>query len=285
MDIKRIIKGNPWIIRNMWFVVQAWERGMNLETLEFNVVPVWVQMWGLPMHCLSVQMASQLGEQLGEVLEAGVYEFPDKAKAVKVKVLHDISKPLRAGMYIGNEVDGITWLDFRFENLPLFCFNCGLVGHKEDLCVNNGFKQQGGEENPINPMGPWLRSKTYGKRMVERHELKFSSNPRKSLSGGQFSPIPKELLDMMANIKLQKAAQQNMQQEQELKGNNTVDGSTTNRPSQQMETRINSKEGGVEQWGTKIKMQCDKEITMREHGMEVEFNEVAGLVNKTSQSQ
>lgn len=29
IDLKRIIKGNPWIIRNTWFVVHNWERNVK----------------------------------------------------------------------------------------------------------------------------------------------------------------------------------------------------------------------------------------------------------------
>jgi hypothetical protein len=74
-------------------------------------------------------MGKALGSQLGEVLDSAVYELPDNASFVKIKVLFEVYNPIRAGMYIGNEVDGVTWIDFRFENLPMFCFHCGLVGH------------------------------------------------------------------------------------------------------------------------------------------------------------
>jgi hypothetical protein len=67
-------------------------------------------------------MGKEIGSQIGQVLDVGIYDFPENARIVKVKLLFDISSPIRAGLYIGNDVDGINWVDFRYENLPMFCF-------------------------------------------------------------------------------------------------------------------------------------------------------------------
>jgi hypothetical protein len=103
-------------------------------------------------------------------------------------------------MFIGNTKDGINWVDFRYENLPMFCFNCGLVGHNEDKCE---IPTQILPEEGTNPRGPWLRSNIYGKRVHDNRDKRFNSNPMQSISGGKFSPIPQAMLDMMAKMKLE----------------------------------------------------------------------------------
>lgn len=150
-------------------------------------------------------MGKEMGNQLGTVLDVGLYEFIDNAKTIKVKVLFNKNHPIRAGMFIGNDKDGITWVDFRYENLPMFCFGCGLVGHNQENCRNSPLPFEKG----TNPRGAWLRSKSYGRRLIEKKEQDFSSNPRKSMSGGQFSPIPKGLMDKMATMSLRKTTTQN----------------------------------------------------------------------------
>jgi hypothetical protein len=172
-------------------------------------------MWGLPLHCKTVAMGFQLGTQIGKVKESAVYDYPDNAKIIKIKVQFDISTPIRAGMYIGHEEDGINWVDFRFENLPLFCFKCGLIGHAEDNC--EAFSEEL-PEGSVNPRGPWLRSNVYGKRINERRDQRFHSNPMKSVSGSNFSPIPKAMLEMMANLKIRK--------NQKAAGTNEATGNT-----------------------------------------------------------
>jgi hypothetical protein len=57
-------------------------------------------------------------------------------------------------------------------------------------------------EGTVNPRGPWLRSNLYGKRINENRDKRFNGNPMKSTSGGQFSPIPKSMIEMLANMKL-----------------------------------------------------------------------------------
>jgi hypothetical protein len=159
-------------------------------------------------------MGKAIGEQLGEVVDAAVYELPDKARFVKIKILFDVTTLIRAGMFIGNKVDSINWIDFRFENLSMFCFHCGLVGHIEE---NYPEKQETNEDlgmESVNARGAWLRSNNYGRRIIEKKEKTFRSNPRNSLSCGQFSPIPKGLIDQMATLNMQQDSQMNETQDQ-----------------------------------------------------------------------
>jgi hypothetical protein len=53
-------------------------------------------------------------------------------RIIKIKVGINIEDPIHHGMFIGNTRDGINWVDFRYENLPMFCFSCGLIGHNEE---------------------------------------------------------------------------------------------------------------------------------------------------------
>lgn len=200
----RILKGNPWIICNCWLIIHAWDRKVNPKELDFSKVPLWVQLWGLPLHCKSIMIGEQIGSQIGQVLDTSLYEYPDNAKIVKVKFLHDLSSPIKVGLYIGNDEDGINLVDFRYETLPMFCFRCGLVYHNEDICSSVPSPSYTGGSGHTNPSGAWLRSRIYDRRILDKKEKVFSSNPMKSVSGAQFSPIPKGLLENMAKLNMNK---------------------------------------------------------------------------------
>jgi hypothetical protein len=151
-------------------------------------------------------MGKHIGSQLGRVEDAAIYDYPQKARIIKIKVYINIEEAIKPGMFICNTRDGIKWVDFRYENLPMFCFNCGLVGHNEDKCE---MPTQIIPEGGANTRGPWLRSNIYGKRVHDNRDRRFNNNPMQSMSGGQFSPIPQEMLDMMAKMKLEEEAENN----------------------------------------------------------------------------
>jgi len=39
-DIQRLLKGNPSIVRNIWFVVHSWGRKVAIRDLDFTHVPL-----------------------------------------------------------------------------------------------------------------------------------------------------------------------------------------------------------------------------------------------------
>jgi hypothetical protein len=41
-DTQRILKGSPWIVRNIWLVVHPWDRKTLLKELDFTNVPLWI---------------------------------------------------------------------------------------------------------------------------------------------------------------------------------------------------------------------------------------------------
>ncbi|KAK2414794.1 hypothetical protein QL285_037344 [Trifolium repens] len=68
IDQERILLGNPWIFRNSWLIVKAWDRKVDPSTMDFTHAPVWVQLWGLPPHCKSKKMGESIGK-LWEMLK------------------------------------------------------------------------------------------------------------------------------------------------------------------------------------------------------------------------
>ncbi|CAJ2651526.1 unnamed protein product [Trifolium pratense] len=228
-DQDRILHGNPWIFRNSWLIVKPWDRETDPKSLDFDHVPVWIQLWGLPPHCKTKAMGIHLGSLMGEVEASEIYEYPGKQIIVKIRVAINVHKPIISGIHVGNPTDGTCWIDYRYERLPQICFNCGLVGHEAKLCRNRTLNT-----DTIAPLGPWIRSTQYGRRKMEEKDRKFYSNPSHSPNFGKYSPpVPEALI---AAIKLQNQAMRNNNQatpREEYKQQETEQNGNTNRPRAQ----------------------------------------------------
>jgi hypothetical protein len=52
------------------------------------------------------------------------------------RVLVDMFKPLQRGIMLKKDKSSLPpeWFAIQYENLPFFCFSCGLIGHLENSC-------------------------------------------------------------------------------------------------------------------------------------------------------
>jgi hypothetical protein len=224
---ERILLGNPWVFRNSWLILKPWDRQMDPKCIDFNHAPVWVQMLGLPAHCKTKEMGESLGSMMGTVETAELYEYPGKKMIVKVKVAINVYQPIQTGILIGNHRDGTHWIDYRYENLPQVCFNCGILGHEEKMCSNEALSMEGHAR-----LGPWIRSNQYGRRMRAEQDRQFHSNPSQGKNYGHYSPtIPASMLAQMAAMKLQ-------EEEQENKKNSTRSEGTSNNRQGTKDTQV-----------------------------------------------
>lgn len=51
-------------------------------------------------------------------------------ESLKLKILVDITKPLRRGIWVSLSGDQESiWINAKYERLPDFCYGCGRIGH------------------------------------------------------------------------------------------------------------------------------------------------------------
>lgn len=60
-------------------------------------------------------MRIKIRSKLGVVLEVELCTYRKKITLIKVKILHDITKPLKLGIHFVIIKDGTSWVDFRYE--------------------------------------------------------------------------------------------------------------------------------------------------------------------------
>ena len=105
-------------------------------------------------------VGSSIGNKMGELI---MVDAPKSGLAwgpfLRIRVNIDITKPLMRGKMIQIDDLEASWVVFKYESLPIFCYRCGVFGHQDKECPHlktgcfslddDGFQ-----------FGPWLCSLT-----------------------------------------------------------------------------------------------------------------------------
>lgn len=120
--------------------------------------------------------AQRLGKFIGEFFyyDESVSEARRFHPHMRIRAKLNIRQPLKIGTFIKREDESTLWLQFRYERLSDFYYQCGMLGHSQISCLSNP-SPSGGVEDPRHTFGPWLRpniilSKEYVHRATPRQK-------------------------------------------------------------------------------------------------------------------
>ncbi|GMY14954.1 hypothetical protein FCV25MIE_10193 [Fagus crenata] len=112
----------------------------------------------LPMKGMNEGVAERVGRALGVLEET---EVPEDGiawgESLRVKVQFDIIKPLLRRKKLKLDKDDPIWVTLKYEKLPTYCYQCGILGHSEWECRKGVHKRQECRRSDA-AYGPWLRA-------------------------------------------------------------------------------------------------------------------------------
>jgi hypothetical protein len=159
--------------------------------IDFSMSPCWIQVRDIPLICMNKEVGSKIGETLGKVEEVDVSgEGPGRGSSLRIKIQIDITKPLERGraLWLNGKM---VWVNFRYEKLPHFCFNCGRIFHNMEQCSERKEARQDGEED-LKRWGTWLRAEEVRSTIARKWSgtgsmstpLRQEANDQKGTEGG-----------------------------------------------------------------------------------------------------
>ncbi|KAF4369659.1 hypothetical protein F8388_017728 [Cannabis sativa] len=148
----------------------------NVVPEDMSKVQFWVQIHRLPFLSKSRALAMKVGEWIGEyidVFEDSLYE--GWGSFIRIRVKLDISHPLMRGKLVNlPKVRDEHWIEFCYENLPIFCFHCGRIGHPFEKCT--GFMELvDAGIDPDLPYGPSMMGDKLPVSGYDRYRTDFST--------------------------------------------------------------------------------------------------------------
>ncbi|KAH9605589.1 hypothetical protein KSS87_016327 [Heliosperma pusillum] len=84
----------------------------------------------------------RIGAQLGHYVGVDEAPLPEMERAVRLRVLHDVRKPLRKEVEIRLAPGRTSFFEVKYERLPTYCYGCGILGHGEKDCEEGPYEEE-----------------------------------------------------------------------------------------------------------------------------------------------
>lgn len=161
LDIKRVLEGSPWSFNRKALIITRMKVGDILRVVDLNTLDLWVQVHDLRSGFMTEKVLKEVGNYIGAYMDSCSNNFVGVWREyLRVRVKIDLTKPLKRRMKMRRTGDEWFWIIFKYENVPTFCFICGLMGHS-DKFYSKFFDTP--ESEIVRPYGSWMRAS------VKRH--------------------------------------------------------------------------------------------------------------------
>lgn len=156
VDIKRVLEGSPWSFNRKALIISRMQDGDVPRGVSLNNIDLWVQVHDLRVGFMTERVLKEVGNYIGVFVESCSKNFHSIWKEyLRVRVSIDVTRPLKRRMKIRSSGAEWFWINFKYENVPTFCFICGIMGHSEKFC-SRLFEVP--EAEITKPYGVWMRA-------------------------------------------------------------------------------------------------------------------------------
>nr|GEY61135.1 reverse transcriptase [Tanacetum cinerariifolium] len=104
--------------------------------MDFTHTRFWVQAHGLPFRKLTKSFAAEISLKVGTLIDVDcdVDGFQLDRSFLHFKVKVNLRRPLCPRFMLPRDGYDDLWINFKYERLGDFCYNCGRLGHDVDSC-------------------------------------------------------------------------------------------------------------------------------------------------------
>lgn len=149
------MEGCPWSFNRRALIMARMKEGDNPRSVELNKMDLWVQVYDLKAGMMTERIIKEVGNYIGTYVRSCPSNFVGGWRDyLRVRVLVDVLKPLKRRMKVRKAGGEWDWINFKYENVPTFCFICGLQGHSDKFCRLFVTK----ESDIVRPYGEWMRA-------------------------------------------------------------------------------------------------------------------------------
>ncbi|KAJ9564424.1 hypothetical protein OSB04_000390 [Centaurea solstitialis] len=135
-----VFENGPWLFNGMPIFIQRWQPGLCFDKPDLQTVPLWVNIYGLPLDVWDYEIISRIASVVGEPVSVDRYTDEmcetKSGRANFARVLVNVSADYELPSYIDAIILG-KLRKFKTEFLwkPKRCSHCKVFGHDFEGCV------------------------------------------------------------------------------------------------------------------------------------------------------
>ncbi|KAG7595232.1 hypothetical protein ISN45_Aa01g039400 [Arabidopsis thaliana x Arabidopsis arenosa] len=132
-DLEEVLEKGIHTFNEWSLVVDRWYENPPDDYLQFT--PIWIRIWNLPINYYTEKAITALGGQIGRVVEVAFDTTKSQIEDyVRVKVIFDVSRPLRRSKVVNLPKGGTANVFFEYERVQKRCYECQRMTHEKDFC-------------------------------------------------------------------------------------------------------------------------------------------------------
>ena len=151
-----ILDRSLWSFDKRLVLLKRFTSDVSPENVNFQRSPFWIKVFNIPIKSMNAIVGNYIANEIGIPL---LVDDPKSGLAwgtfLRIRVDVNITKPLMRGKMI--QIEGMEkgWVYFKYERLPIYCYQCGILGHQERECHKAKKGCISSEEDDFQ-FGPWL---------------------------------------------------------------------------------------------------------------------------------
>ncbi|XP_060965565.1 uncharacterized protein LOC115700201 [Cannabis sativa] len=135
VDIERVMEGSPWTFDRVPLIFERLKQGENPRSVVLNRIEFWVQIHNMTTGFMSEVVIQRLGNYIGTYVKSDPNNFIGVWRDyLRIHVKVNIDQPLKRKKKVVKQGGMWCYALFKYEDLPTFCFICGVLGHTERFC-------------------------------------------------------------------------------------------------------------------------------------------------------
>ncbi|XP_072993767.1 uncharacterized protein [Typha latifolia] len=134
-DLDHVLTNGPWTVQGQVLNLIPWRNNFRPSPEAFTSAPVWIQLHNLPQEYWELEALIPVAAFFGKPLRVDETTLDhSRSRFARVCIEVDLSRPLKTAVWLGLKDERVDQR-VQYESIPIICFKCGRIGHKEEECA------------------------------------------------------------------------------------------------------------------------------------------------------